>query len=170
MFSISIISPIQDSPSASQTLIDSTLLLPVAGTHNLPHFLEAGRCVSQANWFDQVKWFAQGQTRSWSQKISVFWRSDSFQLGFGCGRMGAAIAQSWEWGPCSCSLQINLVDLCCPANEAGNRNKPHGCTSVVKPAEFGCSLVILTETGNNFVWFFDFLFSFFFFSSKSLGI
>lgn len=75
MFSILMISPIQDSPSASQTLIDSTLLLPVAGPHNLPHFLEPGRCVNQENWFNHVKWFAQGQTRHQSQERSVFQRS-----------------------------------------------------------------------------------------------
>lgn len=55
MFSIFMILPIQDSPSASQTLIDSTLPLPVAGPHKLPHFLEKGRRVCQANHFNQVK-------------------------------------------------------------------------------------------------------------------
>lgn len=130
MFSISIISP-----SASQTLIDSTLLLPVAGPCNLPHFLETERCVRQANWFNQVKWFAQGHTRSWCQERSVFWRSASTQLCFGCGRVGAAMAQPWECGPCSCSLQINPVGLCCLAHEAGNRNKLHRHTLVVKPAQ-----------------------------------
>lgn len=49
------IPPIQDSPHASQTLIDSTLPLPLAGPRHLPHFLEMGSCVSQANNFNQVK-------------------------------------------------------------------------------------------------------------------
>ena len=135
MFCISMIPPIQDSPSASQTLIDSTLPLPVAGPHYLPHFLETGRHVSQANHFNQVKYYAQGQTRSRSQDGSAFQRSASTRLGFGYWTVRAAIAWPREWWPPSCSLRINLAVFWCLARGVGNRNKPNGHASVVKPGE-----------------------------------